>query len=56
MIFIFSISVNTFIPTHEFNFVLFSDSLPHPTWERREVSEKLCGAPPPAGLNHNKWK
>ena len=52
-IFLFSILVNSFISTHEFYFFFFIIFFPIPLGRRGEVREHLCGAQPPARLNHS---
>lgn len=49
-IFLSCILVNSFISTHKFCF--FSQFFPSSHWEGG-MSERLCGAQSPAGLNHN---
>lgn len=51
-IILFCILVNLFISTHEFYFFFFPILSPIPL-ERGPVSNRLCGAQPPAGINHN---
>ena len=51
ILFLVSILVNSFISTTCSTF--FSWYSPSSYWERGGVSNWLCGAQPPAGLNHN---
>ena len=54
IIFLFSILVNSFISTHKYycGFLFFQFS-PLFHWEGGEWTKRLCGAEPPAGLNHS---
>ena len=51
---LFSILVNSFIPTHEFYFCFFQILFPIPLG-RGGASEGLCGAQSPVRLNPSSW-
>lgn len=53
ILYLFSVLENSFISTLEFLFSLFSPSIPV---GRGGVSERLCGAQPPTGLNPSSLK